>query len=291
MQNAKCKMQNAKSRHTGSTLLAIDLNNDGLKDLIVGDVDYPGLIALTNGGSSAVTLSVVSTNSGNLVFSSSIGATNLIDSNLTNNTASATITVSTVVTNQIIATNLTAMTFDPQTGLMDQTVRLWNVSTNNASSVRLTVSGLTNWLFNASGTNSGNPYVVYAAPLNTNQSADLVLEYFVPTRLPITVPNSNYTAVAISAASLSVTNLTNVVFTVSSPVVLSNGTILIEFPAVSNASYTVIYSTNSAFSNPLKAVPNIIAPANRVQWIDDGPPKTISLPMNATSRFYRVIKN
>jgi len=37
-------------RHTGSTLLAIDLNGDGLKDLILGDVDYPGLVALFNGG-------------------------------------------------------------------------------------------------------------------------------------------------------------------------------------------------------------------------------------------------
>lgn len=37
-------------RHTGSTLLATDLNNDGLKDLILGDVDYPGLVALFNGG-------------------------------------------------------------------------------------------------------------------------------------------------------------------------------------------------------------------------------------------------
>ena len=53
MQNAKCKMQHGKikeERHTGSTLLATDLNNDGLKDLILGDVDYPGLVALFNGG-------------------------------------------------------------------------------------------------------------------------------------------------------------------------------------------------------------------------------------------------
>jgi uncharacterized repeat protein (TIGR01451 family) len=247
---------------------------------------------LTNGGSSSVTLNVASTNSGILQFTSSIGATNLIDANLTNNSASVNIRVSVPATNQIIATNLTdKTTFNFQTGLMEQKVRLWNVSSNNANSVRLTISGLTNWLYNASGTNNGNPYVVYAAPLNTNQSADLVLELFVPTRLPITVPDSNYTAVAISAPSLSVTNLTNVVFTVSSPVVLSNGNILIEFPSVPNASYTVIYSTNSAFSNPLKAVPNIIAPADRVQWIDDGPPKTISRPINSTSRFYKVIKN
>ncbi|MCX6281405.1 MAG: T9SS type A sorting domain-containing protein [Bacteroidetes bacterium] len=37
-------------KHTGSTLLANDLNGDGLADLIVGDVDFPNLIALINGG-------------------------------------------------------------------------------------------------------------------------------------------------------------------------------------------------------------------------------------------------
>ena len=37
-------------KHTGSTMLATDLNGDGLSDLIVGDVDFPNLIALINGG-------------------------------------------------------------------------------------------------------------------------------------------------------------------------------------------------------------------------------------------------
>ena len=48
--NPKSETRNPNSRHTGSTLLAIDLNNDGLKDLILGDVDYPNLVALYNGG-------------------------------------------------------------------------------------------------------------------------------------------------------------------------------------------------------------------------------------------------
>ncbi len=39
-----------QERHTGSTLLAKDLNGDGLMDLIIGDVDYPHLISLINGG-------------------------------------------------------------------------------------------------------------------------------------------------------------------------------------------------------------------------------------------------
>jgi hypothetical protein len=38
------------SRHTGSTFLLLDLDGDSDKDLVLGDVDYPGLIELTNGG-------------------------------------------------------------------------------------------------------------------------------------------------------------------------------------------------------------------------------------------------
>ncbi len=50
MLNVDCPYENRNVRHTGSTMLALDLNNDGLKDLIVGDVDYPGSTALYNGG-------------------------------------------------------------------------------------------------------------------------------------------------------------------------------------------------------------------------------------------------
>jgi len=39
-----------KDRHTGSTFLMIDLNRDSVLDLLLGDVDYPTLFALYNGG-------------------------------------------------------------------------------------------------------------------------------------------------------------------------------------------------------------------------------------------------
>jgi hypothetical protein len=38
------------------------------------------------------------------------------------------------------------------------------------------------------------------------------------------------------------------------------------------------------------ANPIITAPANRVQWYDDGPPKTESKPTSIGSRFYRVME-
>jgi len=41
---------NTKDRHTGSTFLFQDINDDGIKDLLLGDVDYPNLIQLINGG-------------------------------------------------------------------------------------------------------------------------------------------------------------------------------------------------------------------------------------------------
>jgi len=246
---------------------------------------------LTNAAASLVTLTVQLTNSGLQTFSVSVGAAGLEDPNPSNNTFSTNINVGTVILGQIIVTNASPMVFDPQTGLMDQTVRLVNVSTSAVDSVRLTVSGLTNWLYDAVGTNNGNPFVVYPNPLNANQSADVVLEYFIPTRLPIGVADSNYTAVAISAFNLTAPTSTNGVFSITRAVLLSNGELLIEFPSVQGASYSILYSTNASFSNPLIAQPEIIAPADRVQWIDEGPPKTISAPASATSRFYRVIKN
>lgn len=39
-----------ENRHAGSTILAIDMNNSGLKDLILGDISFPNLVLLINGG-------------------------------------------------------------------------------------------------------------------------------------------------------------------------------------------------------------------------------------------------
>ncbi len=38
------------TRHTGSTMLAADFSGNGLTDLVLGDMDYPGLTLLYNGG-------------------------------------------------------------------------------------------------------------------------------------------------------------------------------------------------------------------------------------------------
>jgi hypothetical protein len=40
----------------------------------------------------------------------------------------------------------------------------------------------------------------------------------------------------------------------------------------------VQYSSGPEFTNALRALPSIIAQANRVLWVDYGPPKTVSRP-------------
>ncbi len=44
------KVKTGDIKHVGSTLLAIDLDADNDKDLLLGDVDYPNIIQLINGG-------------------------------------------------------------------------------------------------------------------------------------------------------------------------------------------------------------------------------------------------
>ncbi|MGA2822068.1 MAG: T9SS type A sorting domain-containing protein [Bacteroidales bacterium] len=45
-----CSETEKDSKHVGSTLLTIDLNNDGVKDLLTGGINFPNIIALYNGG-------------------------------------------------------------------------------------------------------------------------------------------------------------------------------------------------------------------------------------------------
>ncbi len=112
-----------------------------------------------------------------------------------------------------------------------------------------------------------------------------------PTRLPITVANGSYNAVAVSAANLVPAGGTNGAFLITLMTNLAGGNILIEFQSRRRAGITPSwYDTNADLSTPLAAQPAITAPANRVQWIDDGPPKTVSAP-GAGMRFYRVLLN
>jgi uncharacterized repeat protein (TIGR01451 family) len=241
---------------------------------------------MTSGSSTQLLLTVQPTSPGSFNLSATVSATGILDTN----TVNSTVTNSMIVAD-FLASDLTvtpgAQQFNRQTGLWEMNVLLRNNAATNVPAARIAVAGLTNgtWLYNAVGTNTGVPYVLYNSPLAGGASVSLLLEFYVLIRAPLT--NFNLQAFAVPAISLSAptnsgTTITNYV--------LSSGGFLIEFAATPGRTYTIVYSDNLSFSNALLAQPAIVAPANRVQWIDNGPPKTVSHPSTTTSRFYRVFQ-
>jgi uncharacterized repeat protein (TIGR01451 family) len=246
---------------------------------------------LTNGGYANLQFTIQPTNAGALNFSASVGAADILDTNTANNSASNNITIISYLAGTLLAVTNSAQIVNHQNGLIEQSILLSNVGTNSVPAARLVVTGLTNRLFNAVGTNNGSPFVIYGASLATNQSMTLLLQYFPRNSFPFTngqlnafaVPVPNWTPPAATSTSTNL-NITRLV-------TLTNGDTLIEWPAITNRTYTVVYSDNILFSNAMIAPPAIVAPANEVQWIDYGPPTTVSAPTNASARFYRVFLN
>ena len=252
---------------------------------------------IAGGSSRSIGVTVQPTNAGTLAVAADISGTG-VDTNTADNTASINFFVSNFLPIGIRVTNLTTMRFDPQTSLMKQTIRATCLGSNTVAApyLRVAVTNLPVGLFNAVGTNNGNPYVLYATSLAPGSYVDLGMEYFNPTRLPFTVPDSNYIPQVVSTAQVlaPVTNGTVGSFAITKSKRLTDGTFLIEFDSTTGAVYTVLYTTNVGFrSNVLAAQPFVTAQANRTLWIDTGPPRTISFPTstNAPFRFYRVRQN
>lgn len=246
---------------------------------------------LKAGGRTNLQITVQPTNAVIYTFSVSVGASGVTDTNAANNFASTNISVINYLSANLTVSLVTTQKYNPQNGLVEQTILLSNVGTNAVPAARVVLTGLTNRLFNASGTNNGNPFVVYAATLDTNQSVNLLLQFLATSYFPLSnsqlqafgVPLPDLTPPAALSASTSLN--------ISRIIPLANGNVLIEFPTTLGRRYTVVYSDNVSFSNAAIAPPSIVAPANRLQWIDYGPPATVPAPTNSTARFYRVFLN
>jgi len=250
---------------------------------------------IATGGSVDVRLYIQPTNVETMSLTASIGAPSLVDPNPTNDVAVTNVPVSGYLPSTLIAVTNSSQNINLQNGLLEQTILLSNTGTTDAPAARLVVTGLTNQLFNAVGTNGSSPFVYLSAPLLAGQSVNLVLFYNPRTLLPFTngqlhayaVPMPVWTPARVVATSTNVNIISIVKLTKS----VNNGRMMIEFPAITNQAYTVVYSTNALFSKAMIAPPVIIAPGSKVQWIDYGPPTTPSAPMNSPARFYRVYQN
>ncbi len=246
---------------------------------------------LAAGGYTNFQFSIQPTNAGPLTLSASIGSA-VLDTNLANNSASTNITVTNYLSETVVAMTNSAQAVNLQNGLEEQSIFLTNPGISDVPAARVVVAGLTRQLFNAAGTNNGLPFVDYSTRLAAGQSVTLLLQYAPRGSLPFT--NGQLHAFALPsvpdwtppAATLASTNLD-----INQIAKLSNGNMLIEWSAVPNRTYTVVYSDNVQFSNAMMAPPSVTAQANEWQWIDYGPPATASAPTNASARFYRVFLN
>lgn len=201
------------------------------------------------------------------------------------------------------AQSLGAPALNRQSGLFEQQVVLGNGGTQSLTNVQTLVYGLgkdsrTNAIrlyngqssvgvdWNQDGVTEFLPFV-QVANLTNGESRQLTLEYYVSDH--VTVPTAGLQTLA-----------TNV-FTFRTPpgtaqaisrVLYTNGMVLIEFTTKSNAQYYIQYGAspgdllNSATVKT--AFPYVTGTGSRLQWIDNGPPKTDSPPTNG-SRFYRVL--
>jgi uncharacterized repeat protein (TIGR01451 family) len=287
---------------------------------VIGSNVIFNLGTLASGAFTNLQLTVQPTNAGVLLFSSFVNSTSMTDPNPTNNTATTNITVTNYFPASLVVFTNSGQKYNLQNNLVEQSLLLTNQGTNAVDSARIVVSGLakTNVLFNAVGTNNGNPFVVYGTSLAAGQSVGLLLQFAANNYFPFT--NSQLQAFAVIPPNLTPpagTLSTNL--NITRIVKLTSGSMLIWFPSISNRTYTVEYTSNlistfyvtnyvtstnnpgvtnvvvqanSVFStNWLMAQPSVVAPTTDTEWIDYGPPGTLSHPTNTPVRFYRVFLN
>jgi hypothetical protein len=173
---------------------------------------------------------------------------------------------------------------NPQTGLFEQKVRVTNPTDATLTAVDVSVLGLRAdvRVYNASGDNSGVPFVKFGQPLDPGQAGDLTIEYYVPLRQ---APESSLCARP--ALTSSPVQPTGTSVTIDRTMRMPDGSIMIEFPSVPGEVYAIEYCDD--FRTWKTVIPNVSSGANRIQWIDNGQPKTECFPTERPLRFYRVV--
>ena len=170
-----------------------------------------------------------------------------------------------------------------QTGLYEQRVRFTNDSGAEVSGFRLGLPFLaaSYELYNGSGTGE----VFFDQPVAAGGSVDLTLEFYSPLR-------SGFVAGAVSHSTvlreLGAPAPPTAPFAIDRLLVLDDGSALIEFPSEPGVRYFVQTSGDGEGWSDCQFP--VRAGGTRVQWIDNGPPKTPSHPSESPGRQYRVIR-
>ncbi|OYV07435.1 MAG: hypothetical protein CFE26_00995 [Verrucomicrobiales bacterium VVV1] len=185
----------------------------------------------------------------------------------------------------------TASTLNRQNGLFELTVNVTNTTPLPINGFRLRVDFASYLaahpslrLYNASSPPGTTPvYVDYPYPVAVDSVIPVKLSFYTSTR---TFPNPFAPVLSVEALPTSAVSDTNGAGVQPRFVPLTGGNVLLEFPSIPGRWYRVRYSHDMVnwFDSPVP----IQASNNRMQWIDNGAPFTISPPSSVPSRFYRV---
>lgn len=138
------------------------------------------------------------------------------------------------------------------------------------------------------GAFAGEPFV-RLRDIAPAEARPLTLEYYVSDHQ--TVPEPEYVMLMDEGFVFRLPRRTERVRIVN--VRFANDAFLIEFQTRENARYLVQYADSAADlqsnENVRTALPQVAGNGQLIQWIDNGPPKTDSLPLEG-SRFYRVLE-
>jgi len=252
---------------------------------------------LTNQAVRNVFVRVKPSNAGIFTYTATAASTGSTDTNSANDTSSLNLNVGTLLAGQLVASIVSTQKVDLQTGVMLQWIQVSNSGPSQIPAARVHIAGLTNQLYNASGTNNGIPFVVYPSPLDAHQTGKLLLE-FVP-RTAFSFTNSQLTGYQIAMPSLKPPrNLGQAIPMLSASRVGATDFVpgrIVNFfwnLPTNTYSYTVLYADNPEFANPLVSLQSVpLDIPNQVEWIDYGPPSTVSVPTASKPRFYRAYVN
>jgi len=178
-----------------------------------------------------------------------------------------------------------AISLDLQTALFKQVITITNNNPGALPAFRILVSGMPEGvtIHNAQGEFGGNSYLLYNQMLESGESIDLVAEYY-----QLDASGGFEPVFKIELLDPVENQNTGEGVDTGPPKFLPNGDLLIEFAAQIGGVYTVQYSKNGdSWTN---VVPDVISGGTRMQWIDNGPPKTSSHPAGENLRLYRVIQ-
>ena len=194
------------------------------------------------------------------------------------------ITLMGTATGGLSVTSVSPITLNPQTGLFEQTVGVINLGSAVSSASRLQIQGLPEdvQVYNGSGFTNGIPFVQFNHAIVPGASVNLVVEYYRISRAVFATPAFE----AVDTTPVTVTPA-GIVIAVDRDVRLESGRFLIEFTTIPGRVYAIQYSSN--LTSWVTVIPSVTAPSNKVQWYDDGPPKTESKPTTG-SRFYQIIE-